>query len=123
MKAFTAISLSLLILLLPLRNTLLLVDYQLNKDYVASVYCVNKAKPELHCNGKCHLAKELKAAEDQEQKLLKLLNESPAIVYFWQETALTFSADIPTVLVTGQSLYKAGTFYPPHFSIFHPPRA
>ena len=123
LKAFAAISLTLLILLLPLRNTLLFVEYQLNKEFITAVYCVNKARPELKCNGQCHLAKELKAIEKQESKLLKLLNENSTIVYCWPEAATTFLTFTPGISVTGQSLYQPGAYCPPHFSIFHPPRS
>ncbi len=33
--------------------------YKLNIDYIIETYCVNKDKPELQCDGKCHLAKNL----------------------------------------------------------------
>ena len=33
--------------------------FQLNIDYIIDTYCVNKEKPQLACNGKCHLAKQL----------------------------------------------------------------
>ncbi|AZA53079.1 hypothetical protein [Chryseobacterium sp. G0201] len=36
-----------------------LVEYAVNYDYIANVLCINKSKPELHCNGKCYLSKEL----------------------------------------------------------------
>nr|WP_233098677.1 hypothetical protein [Aureibaculum flavum] len=36
------------------------IDYNLNYDYIAKVLCINKDEPELKCNGKCHLAKEIK---------------------------------------------------------------
>lgn len=37
-----------------------------NYNYIANELCVNKDKPKMHCNGKCHLMKELakKAAEE-----------------------------------------------------------
>lgn len=42
------------------------LEYIINYDYIANVLCENKEKPELHCNGKCHLMKELaKASEDE----------------------------------------------------------
>jgi hypothetical protein len=31
----------------------------INYDYISKVLCINKDKPELKCNGKCHLMKEL----------------------------------------------------------------
>ena len=33
--------------------------FELNKEYIIKKYCVNKAKPKLKCNGKCHLSKKL----------------------------------------------------------------
>ncbi|WP_052503504.1 hypothetical protein [Lacinutrix sp. Hel_I_90] len=33
--------------------------FELNIDYIIENYCVNKEKPQLQCNGKCHLAKQL----------------------------------------------------------------
>lgn len=40
--------------------------YELNIDYIIETYCVNKDKPQLQCNGKCHLSKQLqlKSQED-----------------------------------------------------------
>ena len=38
--------------------------YTVNKTYVAEELCQNKARPELKCNGKCYLAKQLRATED-----------------------------------------------------------
>ncbi len=35
------------------------MEYLLNQDYIAEFLCINKDKPKLQCNGKCHLAKQL----------------------------------------------------------------
>lgn len=35
------------------------LDYVVNYRYIATELCENKNAPELHCNGKCHLKKEL----------------------------------------------------------------
>ncbi|NLN26490.1 MAG: hypothetical protein GX163_12765 [Bacteroidetes bacterium] len=35
------------------------VEYILKYDYIISVLCENKDKPELECNGKCYLSKKL----------------------------------------------------------------
>lgn len=42
--------------------------YYINKKMIAEQLCVNKANPNLHCQGKCYLSKQLKKAEQQEQK-------------------------------------------------------
>ncbi|MES2628414.1 MAG: hypothetical protein V4616_05545 [Bacteroidota bacterium] len=43
----------------------LVIDYSVNRVYITQAFCVNKAKPQLKCNGKCHLAKELKKAGEE----------------------------------------------------------
>jgi len=40
------------------------ISYYINYDYIVEELCENKAKPVLQCNGKCHLAKELKKTND-----------------------------------------------------------
>ena len=42
--------------------------FEINSSYIAKELCVNKNKPELHCNGKCFLMKKLKLAEEKEKK-------------------------------------------------------
>lgn len=36
-----------------------ILDYALNYQYISTQLCENKNTPELGCNGKCHLKKEL----------------------------------------------------------------
>lgn len=33
--------------------------YEINKEYIANNLCENRNKPEMHCNGKCHLRKQI----------------------------------------------------------------
>lgn len=42
--------------------------FEINQEYIAATLCENKNKPELVCCGKCVLTKELKKADDVEQK-------------------------------------------------------
>lgn len=42
------------------------VEFVLNQDYIAQFLCVNQDKPELQCNGKCHLVKEIEKQQQQE---------------------------------------------------------
>ena len=37
-----------------------MVDYVVNYKHISQDLCENKDKPEMHCNGKCHLKKEIK---------------------------------------------------------------
>ena len=40
------------------------VNFYMNQKEIAAIECVNKSRPEMHCNGKCYLAKQLQKAED-----------------------------------------------------------
>lgn len=44
------------------------LEYALNKDYITKVFCINKDKPELKCNGKCHLNQQIKNQEKQNKE-------------------------------------------------------
>ena len=51
-------------------DVIIVVHYELNKQYITEHFCVNRDKPELHCNGKCHLKKQLQNEEKRDQKPL-----------------------------------------------------
>jgi len=53
-----------------------LVEYAVNYDYIANVLCINKSKPELHCNGKCYLSKELAKTNDTDSSPLNKTKNS-----------------------------------------------
>lgn len=55
-----------LVLIMTLPSALkfaILVDFKINQDFIAKVLCINKEEPELQCNGKCHLKKQLDKVE------------------------------------------------------------
>lgn len=95
--------------------------FELNQNYIASELCINRDKPQLHCNGKCYLMRKLKQAEQKEKSrdredqrslfqqgvVVERLTFSPYAV----QTAVEYQSEIP--------------FRLPQFAadIFQPPRA
>ncbi len=59
LKKLFAISFFLIIAARPGYTVGYLLYFQLNVDSIVQKYCVNKDKPQMHCNGKCHLAQQL----------------------------------------------------------------
>ena len=59
MRTFYAILLALVIMGQNLVKLAVLAHWKLNQKQIIENYCVNKAKPKLKCDGKCHLAKQL----------------------------------------------------------------
>lgn len=41
-------------------------DYYVNKEYIADTLCVNKDKPDMHCEGNCFLEKQLEKENSQQ---------------------------------------------------------
>ena len=101
------------------------LDYIINYDYIANELCENKAKPELKCNGKCHLVNELaKASEDAKPINSDKKNNSK------QEIEVLFFQEIKTFVVEQIYFHNKTSigdnyanfyFHKAYCSVFHPP--
>lgn len=76
-----------------------LVSYVIQYDYIVNELCVNRDRPDLHCNGKCHLMKEMAnaaAAEKQADKDYKFpVLEQISFVTAWYEVTLPVVFTLP----------------------------
>lgn len=101
-----------------------LAEYTLNKAYIAKTLCENKGKPELQCEGKCHLAKEITKANDAGEKENK--PASPRINFDNDFSYLIPSADLESHLQKPNPQFKLASTVPftsaAITDIFHPPR-
>lgn len=57
------------------------IEHQLNLDYIIENFCVNKDKPVMQCNGKCHLKKQIKKAEKEEKEKKPFLIKDNILLY------------------------------------------
>ena len=96
------------------------IEYMINYDYISKVLCINKNKPELSCNGKCHLMKILKKEQEKDFNSLRINMEEYPIGFV---DVLYFSKK-----VLHQNLKSKKIFYPNknysfnfYTEIFHPP--
>ena len=58
----------LVILFSQFNSAFILINYQLNKEVITQKFCVNKNKPQMKCNGKCHMKKQLEKSESKNSK-------------------------------------------------------
>jgi len=100
------------------------IDYVVNYDYIAKVLCENKAKPELKCNGKCQLMKELAKAAEEEKPI------SPTKKNQTQETEILFFEEIKVLVAEQTNIFSetiVNSYYSNLYShlkgdnFFHPP--
>ncbi|NBX78918.1 MAG: hypothetical protein EBQ94_00800 [Flavobacteriales bacterium] len=102
----------------------------MNQKEIAAIECVNKSRPEMQCNGKCYLAKQLQKAEDNLNAKKEKNNQS-----FSHLKVIEGSLFIPNEIVSFQLnssfILKAKSIYNYNQCydllscevIFHPPSA
>ena len=107
------------ILLQAFSSTFVYLNYQLNKEYISKTLCVNKDKPQMHCNGKCHLKKQLDK-EERTENIPSGTKEKNELSIINQYYSLKL---INTPLVQElKSFYCRADYSHPFFSVFHPPQ-
>ncbi|MEO9967495.1 MAG: hypothetical protein ABJF11_16980 [Reichenbachiella sp.] len=97
------------------------VDFAMNKDYIAAYLCENQDRPELDCQGKCFLMQKLKKqshnnADHQTKQLTQLSKLEVMNVH--ELTKFVFSKSGFSLIENYQdnsinSGYLAGIFHPP----------
>lgn len=97
--------------------------FKINQEYITANFCVNKDKPEMHCNGRCVLASKLKKAEQSEQKQRTLNMEKTGVLFFCKMNKLELNTTL-TDRETGSFNPFYLTFKPNAFTndIFKPPQ-
>ena len=96
------------------------VEYVLNQDYIVEFLCSNKEKPELQCNGKCYLAKQLEKQDKNNTNSLKVSLENYPIGFVNIVKIRPYQAGI-TTKKTACSFYKELYHFMPISSEFQPP--
>jgi len=119
---YVALILVFLGLLVQSFNKLFIVlDFQLNRGYIAQNLCENRNKPQMHCNGKCHMMKVMKQEQkkDQDNPERKAENKFELICTDCRQTTYT-----PAFIITAISYPRLKeTIYAGFFTAsFHPPQ-
>lgn len=103
-------------------------EYVINYENIATVLCINKDKPEMHCNGKCHLMQELAKVSEKELPLTptkKHVLTETEVLFYQQLESFAFDGcfNESTLHITYnyfnfyQLLKSSGTFHPPCFIV------
>jgi hypothetical protein len=94
--------------------------YRLNKKFIAEKLCENKSRPQMHCEGKCclkkQLAKSAREEKDNKSSVVKNDNFVYEVVSFFNIT-ICYHGSLTSCFPTIQSNLHCGFRY----DIFHPP--
>ncbi len=107
------------ILVFNFSKLILLGDYELNKQQITELYCVNKDKPMLHCCGKCMLKK--KFAQDDEHKNTPAMPDIKNDITLFNTSAYTITRNHNIISPFINSPYRKEYLPGVRSSIFHPP--
>lgn len=101
------------------------LEYIVFYDYIKNELCVNKANKALHCDGKCHLKKELAKAsegsEKQDRNSGRNFSVESNLVFFQEFGYLKFSGT-PNMFLPAPRFHYTNLYT--HLTsgrIFHPP--
>lgn len=100
----------------------ILVNYELNTVAITEIYCENKDEPQLECNGKCHLAKEIKKEEQKKAELPVNITEFLSVVLDIHEPSNPDFSNTPDPRIKHQSRYIEAETSPALPPVFHPPQ-
>lgn len=88
------------------------IDFQINNEMIREELCENKEEPELECNGKCYLMKQLQktvsedTSENEEPKEKKSLNKRNTL-----EEHLESEPSFPSIFATVQNMGAQGNCF------------
>lgn len=122
MKLILAPLLMALVLTQAFSKWLVVIEYKWNKDYIVKNLCVNKARPKMHCNGKCQMMKRL--AEEEKQNSEENSTSSKSKIQDVVFSNEIFKPQLP-LLIKLKTVYNEerplSKYSSPTGSIFHPP--
>lgn len=122
-KKRIALALALVFLLQVFSSVFIYADFIINNEYIATVLCINKEKPELHCDGKCYLKMQLGKDESKKQSEGKIAKENNVVQFIYEPYATGISFQFAPVVERKASFYYHEiSTQELSLAIFHPPQ-
>ncbi len=95
--------------------------YELNKAYITEMFCVNKSRPALQCDGQCFLMKKLKQQDQQNEKIPASVVDSRDLQMFPIQEIKKINFDFVTALPEPEYAKSFISRTIIH-DVFHPPK-
>lgn len=102
------------------QKTLIVSDYYINTaNYIAN--CINKAEPEMHCDGKCQLVNKLEETKEDNSKMPdQSIHQFVEIILFFDDLDAFNYLNFETNSKSFYASHSSKTIDRPH-PIFRPP--
>lgn len=105
-----------------LSSPFIVFDYYYMNTAAYAKHCINKARIELHCNGKCQMAKELKQQEEREQQNPGGENSNKSPVSLFSKSWFTSAPDVMlSAIIKVFPVFQNTQTNDVSLPLFHPP--
>lgn len=104
------------------KGAFVLLDYYANPASF-SINCINKSKPNLHCNGKCQVFKKIEKQEQKDQQLPERKTANKLEVIVLEASQLSFKLHLLMPLDLPIHFYQNQLLTGSPKDFFHPPQA
>lgn len=94
--------------------------FKLNQEYISSVFCINKSKPEMKCDGKCYLKKLLEPAKEEKQSKTMPPPDEKSLVVFYESNTSSLLSGL-ALKAKNTFSYLASLSFLSEKDILHPP--
>ncbi|HEX4850495.1 MAG TPA: hypothetical protein VFV08_06790 [Puia sp.] len=119
MNKLTALFLILVVAGSTFNKAIILIDYSLNKNFIASTLCENRNKPARCCLGKCFLKKQLQK-EESDKNNPGNSKEKMEVTLYCEELSDFHAAGLTLKPIAFRD-FQVRQYSAPHSSVFHPP--
>jgi hypothetical protein len=99
-----------------------ILEYQVNKEFIAKNLCVNRAKPSCCCQGKCYLNKKMANDESQQQAPGKSGQRDETPLQIFLQRNIVPTPDLTEISSIHSTRYIAPATQDHSLSRFQPPQ-
>lgn len=119
MRSFTSIFFLALYVLAMVHPALPFIEYEVNQSYIIANLCENNDKPEMKCNGACHLKKQIQEQTGEGEKESTILIDMEKLPVSVETQAIVLPIGVPEI--KSFSLLETLKKEDHASKIFHPP--
>ena len=102
-------------------SSLLVLNYAVNQEYIIENFCVNKAEPEMKCDGRCHLSKQIEADAENHGENPQQRTETVPVVLACNDI-IELTPKTKSSITQGDSRYSESPYFVQPSGVFHPPQ-
>ncbi|MFQ5448022.1 MAG: hypothetical protein ACE5FF_13935 [Saprospiraceae bacterium] len=123
MKPFLSISLAVLILITSMSSGVTFLVFKIEQNEIIEKWCINKDKPQMHCDGKCYLKQRFVEQHDKNQSKAPVPVSDQLKITWISHPAASFN-DRQFISPNSHQYFYAGLHSQPFYhSLFRPPES